>query len=403
MKSKIFSPEEFISEYRSDILKRYGKKWERTYIPINLLEIPCEYYMLVSSRSDGKTFSVLEMILYLKLHYGYSGAIIRREDEDIKPKNANEIIKNLIGFNEITYDRTKGKYQNAVEELSNKKWNSIRYIGRKFYLVKLEDGKDDIIDETPLMYTFALTMEEHYKMTSYPDVMITLFDEFMTRRGYLDDEFVLYASVISTIVRMRDNLINFLCANTISMYCPYFKEMGITKVKKMECGDIDTYEYNDKNEKHLMSLRIEWIKSIDKKYKKSNKYFAFNNPKLRMIDEGKYELRMYPHLQDDFERKDVKYIYFIDFDDEILQCEIVFLPDKTFTFIHRKTTPIRLEANTLVFTDKFNSNMHYRRKINHPYDELGKRIASYYARDLVFYQDNECGNIVENYLEFCTL
>lgn len=404
MKNKIFNPQEFLAEYRAYIIKKYGKKWDRTYLPVNLIDVVCEYYMMLSSRSDGKTFSVLEMMLYLKWNYGYSGAIIRRWDDDLKPKTASEIVKNLIGMNEITYERTKGKYSNVVEEITGGVWNSIKYISRKFYLAKIyEDGKEDVIDDSPLMYTFAISMEEHYKMTSYPDVMITLFDEFITRNSYLEDEAISYFNIISTIIRHRDNVINFLCANTISLYCPYFKEMGISKIKKMECGDIDTYEYNDKNGNVLMHLRIEYIKSIDKKYKKSNKYFAFDNPKLRMIDEGKFELRMYPHLQDKYERKDVKYIYFIVFDDEILQCEIVFMQNKTFTFIHRKTTPIRLESSTIVFTTEFNADYHYRRKITRPIDDIGKKIASYYARDLVFYQDNEVGNIVENYLEFCTM
>lgn len=404
MKNKIFNPQEFLTEYRLYIIKKYGKKWDRTYLPINLIDVCAEYYMMLSSRSDGKTFSVLEMMLYLKWNYGYSGAIIRRWDDDLKPKTATEIVKNLIGMNEITYERTKGKYSNIVEEITQGEWNSIRYISRKFYLAHIyDDGKEDVIDSTPLFYTFAISMEEHYKMTSYPDVMITLFDEFITRNSYLEDETISYFNIISTIIRHRDNVINFLCANTISLYCPYFKEMGISKIKKMECGDIDTYEYNDKNGNTLMHLRIEYIRSIDKKYKKSNKYFAFDNPKLRMIDEGKFELRMYPHLSDKYERKDVRYIYYIVFDDETLQCEIVFLPDKTFTFIHRKTTPIRLESSTLVFTTDFKTDFHYRRKLTRPIDELGKKIASYYARDLVFYQDNEVGNIVENYLEFCTM
>lgn len=405
MKIKLFDPNEFISEYRQYLIKKYGKKWERTFIPIELLSEVCEYYMMLSSRSDGKTYSVIEMILYLKINYGYAGGIIRRWDDDLKPKTANEIVKNFIGLNEIVYERTKGKWHNAVEEISNGKWNTIKYIGRKFYLAKIfeDTDKEDIIDTSPVMYTFAISMEEHYKMTSYPDIMITLFDEFITRNTYIEDEAISYFNIISTIVRVRDNLINFLCANTISTYCPYFKEMGITKIKKMECGDIDTYEYNDKSGKAIMHLRIEYIKSIDKKYKKSNKYFAFDNPKLRMITEGKFELRMYPHLPVKYERVDVKLIYFIEFDDELLQCEIVFLENSTFTFIHRKTTPIKIEPNTIVFSTTFNPDYHYRRKITKPYDDLGKKILSYYAKDKVYYQDNEVGNIIENYLEFCTI
>lgn len=399
---KPFNPIEFLIEYRKYLISTYGKKWDRTFVPIDDISAYCEYYMFISGRSDGKSYCVLEMIMYLKEHYGYSGGIIRRWDDDLKPKFADETFKNFRGVNDIVYERTKGKYNNQTEEISKGRFNTIIYQNRRYYRAKFEEGKDLVVEDTPLAYTFALNMEEHYKSTAYPDIMITLFDEFMTRKTYLEDESIKYFSVISTIVRLRDNLINFLCANTISLYCPYFAELGVKNVKKMDCGDVDTYSFNDEDGNEVMHLLVHYIKSIDKKYKKSNKYFAFGNPKLKMVTEGKFELAIYPHLKEKFDRVDVKFIYFIDFDDEILQCEIVQKGYNMFTFIHRKTTPIKIEHNTLVFTPNFNQDaIHYRRKITRPIDELGKKILSFYARDLVFYQDNECGNIVENYLEFC--
>lgn len=129
MKYRRFEPQEFLSEYKAYLLKKYGKKWDRTYLPISLIDMCCEYYMMISSRSDGKTYSVIEMILYLKIKWGYSGGIIRRWDDDLKPKTATEIVKNFCGVNEIVYERTKGKWNNAVEEISNGVWNSIKYIG----------------------------------------------------------------------------------------------------------------------------------------------------------------------------------------------------------------------------------------------------------------------------------
>lgn len=400
MKQTIFNPQEFIKEYREYLIKKYSKKWERTFVPIDILDMYCEYYMFISSRSDGKTYSVIEMIIYLKWFYGYGGGIIRRWDDDIKPSRASEIIKNFIGHNDIVYERTKGKYHNAVEEITGGHWNSIKYSSRKFYFSKVEEGKDDIIDDTPLMYTFAINLEEHYKMTSYPDIKITLFDEFITRKAYLDDEAISYFNILSTIIRLRDDVTNFLCANTISTYCPYFKELGVENIKEMDCGDIDTYEYNDKDGKCVMHLRIEYVKSISGKYKKSNKYFAFNNSKISMITEGKWELALYPHLQDKYEKSDIKFKYYIKFDGEVLQAEIIFLPTKTFTFIHRKTTDIWIEENTLIFSSEFNADYHYRRRITKPIDDLGRKILSYFQRDLVFYQDNAVGNIVENYIRF---
>ena len=40
-------------------------------------------------------------------------------------------------------------------------------------------------------------------------------------------------------------------------------------------------------------------------------------------------------------------------------------------------------------------------KITKPVTDLEKRIVSFFIKDKVFYQDNEIGEIVRNYLEWC--
>ena len=41
------------------------------------------------------------------------------------------------------------------------------------------------------------------------------------------------------------------------------------------------------------------------------------------------------------------------------------------------------------------------RNIRKPTNELARRLAEYFKKDKVFYQDNEVGEIVRNYLIFC--
>jgi hypothetical protein len=72
-----------------------------------------------------------------------------------------------------------------------------------------------------------------------------------------------------------------------------------------------------------------------------------------------------------------------------------------FTFIHRKTTQLQKPEKDLIFTPTYNSLANYRRKITKPTDDIGKRIAMFYAKDKVFYQDNEVGEVVRNYLMWC--
>lgn len=398
----IFDIKEFIKRFNDEVLKTKYKGWDKTYIPSKILENVVEYLMWISERSDGKSYIAMEMILYLKKWYNYSGAMIRRYDEDLVYSNGVEIVSNLIGFNELVYTRTKGKYDNAVIEIFEGQYNTIDYESRKYYLAF--DGKDDqgkdihIRDKKPFMYAFAISKEERKKGTAYPDIKITIFDEFISRGAYLPEEFISYQNLLSTIIRRRDDVINILCANAINRYCIYFQEMGLKHVKEQKQGTIDYYEFG---EPVVMRVAVEMIAPIDNKYKKSNKYFAFDNPKLKMITEGKFELALYPHLPVRYKPKDIKFIYYIIFDGECFQCNIIKVDNNMFTFIHPKTTEININRNTLIFTPEINVSPHYRRKITFTQDDIGNMIASFYKKDKVFYSDNSTGDTIHNYLLWC--
>lgn len=399
---EIFDISIFLKRFTDEVLKVKYKGWDQTYIPSKIFENLMEYYMWISERSDGKTYIACEMVLYLHLWYNYSGAMIRRWDEDLVYSNGVEIIKNLIGFNELVYKRTKGKWDNAVMEIFEGKYNTIDYESRKWYLAydgKDEEGKDvHIRDKKPFLYAFAISKEERKKGTSYPDIKITIFDEFISRGTYLPEEFISYQNLLSTIIRRRTDVINILCANAINRYCIYFQEMGLKHVKDQKQGTIDYYQFGDPV---VMRVAVEMIYPIDNKYKQSNKYFAFDNPKLKMITEGKFELAIYPHCPVRFKPKDIKFTYYIIFDGECFQCNIVKVDDKMFTFIHPKTTEIEINRNTIIYTPEINVSPHYRRKITYQEDQIGSMIASFYKRDKVFYSDNSVGDTIHNYLLWC--
>ena len=120
---------------------------------------------------------------------------------------------------------------------------------------------------------------EHDKSTSYPDITIIVYDEAISRDGYITDEFVLFCNVLSTIIRQRDDVVIYMLGNTVNKYCPYFVEMGLTDVKNMKEGDLQVYSYGDSR----LKVAVQFTDSISKKGKASDVYFAFNNPKLQMI------------------------------------------------------------------------------------------------------------------------
>ena len=347
-----------------------------------ILEKNAQYNMIIGERSNGKTYSVLEYGLQRYIEKGEQMAIIRRWQDDLTGKRGATIFDALVMNNEIT-------------RLTAGEWTGIYYYSGRWYLSRYT-GKKRVLNEKPIAYAFSLTGMEHDKSTSYPGVTTVLFDEFLSRSMYLPEEFVIFMNVLSTIIRERANVKIFMLGNTVNKYCPYFAEMGLSHVKDMKPGDIDLYRYGDSD----LIVAVEYTKP-NKKGKDNDLYFAFDNPKLSMITGGKWEIDIYPHCPVRYKPCNIKYIYFIRFDDELLQCEVVFINNITFTFIHRKTTEYKDNITNIIYDPDYSPLPNHRRKITRPGLDIEKRIAWYFKNDKVFYQDNEVGEVVRNYLLWC--
>jgi hypothetical protein len=114
-----------------------------------------------------------------------------------------------------------------------------------FYLATWDDEGNEVLSPQPFGYGFALTQMEHDKGGNYPsNVSTVIFDEFMTRSMYLPDEMALFSNVLSTLLRDDGNAKIWLLGNTVSWYCPYFREMGLRHIKNMEIGGVQVYTGN---------------------------------------------------------------------------------------------------------------------------------------------------------------
>lgn len=340
------------------------------------------YNVIFGERSNGKTYAVLKYALERYVKYGEQLALVRRMREDFIGKRGAAMFDALTANKEIS-------------KLSGGEWSGVYYYSSRWYLCRM-DGDNRVTDETPFAYGFAISSGEHDKSTSYPNITTIMFDEFLTRYGYLPDEFVLFMNTVSTIVRQRTNVKIFMLGNTVNKYCPYFAEMGLKHAKDMAEGSIDVYKYGNSD----LTVAVERIKP-QKQGKPSDIYFAFDNPKLQMITKGAWEIDIYPHSPCKFKPKDILFRYFILFDGETLECDIVQTEEFYFTFIHRKTTTISNPHEELIYSPDFSPWYLHKRKITHPQSDLEKRIAWFFANDKVFYADNEVGDIVMNYLKWC--
>lgn len=347
-----------------------------------------KYYVIWGERSNGKTFAVLEYAIDKYFQTGEQLALVRRLDENFKGKYGANMFDNFL------YNPIRG---NIIEAKSKGKYNSIKYLSRKWYFVRRnEDGDIVESDPEPFAFAFALAAEEKYKSLAFPKITTILNDEFISMSGgYLTDEFLLFTSILSTIIRNRDNVKIFLCANAIPSYNPYIIEMGLTRFKKMEAGKIDIYHYG--NSKLVVAVEHTGT-ALKTKGKKSDVYFAFDNPQLKMITEGDFMFALYPHAPFKWIPKEIKFIYFIVFDGEIFQCEVIHHEKNWITYIHEKTTPLKDEDNDLIYSQEIDPRPNHSRKILTPANPLQNAIARFFMEEKVFYQDNRVGEQVNQYL-----
>lgn len=339
------------------------------------------YYISYGERSNGKTYSALKYCAERFFRTGEQFAYIRRFGEDIKPKNLATLFA--------------AHCENGlISQLTDDVYSLVNYTRGKFLPARVVDDKIEMSSE-PMGYAFDLNSMEHHKSTSYPKITTIVFDEFLSRQGYIPNEFVLFMNMISTIVRDRSNVKILMLGNTVNKYCPYFKEMGLTHIQEQKQGSIDVYNYSDTG----LSVVVEYCDSIAKKGgKSSDVYFAFDNPQLKMITTGAWEIAIYPHLEERYRPKDIMFNFFISFNDNLLHGEIITTENNYFMFIHPKTTPIQDECEDIIYTDKPNQKWNYRVGIRNQSDTLSRIICKLLNENRVFYSDNETGEVLRNYL-----
>ena len=349
-----------------------------------ILSKNAQYNIIIGERSNGKTYASLKYALEQYLKTGKQFAYMRRWQEDVKGKRAKQLFASL-------------ESDGTIAKLTNGEFQTIEFWIGKFYLARI-DGQlnKPVREEKPIGFAFSLTEMEHDKSISYPDITTIIFDEFITRKLYLPDEFVTFMNSLSTIIRHRNDVKIFMLANTVNKYSPYFKEMGLSKIQEMKQGTIDIYRYG----KSDLKVAVEYCSESNKQLKPSDIYFAFDNPKLEMIKGGKWELDLYPHLPVKYKPKDIILTYFISFDDNLIQAEIIDNGKEVFTYVHRKTTPIK-NIYDIVFSFENSGMLNHITNITRPFNKLTKTIWQFFKMEKVFYQDNELGEIVRNYIVQC--
>ena len=370
-----------------------------------LLEKKAVYNIIIGQRGNGKTYQVLKYGLeqYLETRNktiesedgqilpDYSQmAIIRRYADNFKGKRAQTMFDNLVSTG-------------VVDKLTDGLFENIIYKSGCWYLASKDENDKWILDEHPFCYSFALTQVESDKSSSYPHIKTVLFDEFISRNGYLPDEFSLFQNTLSTIIRDKKDVTVFMCGNTVNKYgCIYFSEMKLTHIKQQKIGTIDVYRTDRKLPSNFKTLIAVEYCDIAKATSKSAFYFDWDSKTVQMITKGYWELALYAVLP--FKYSDLYghmlHRFFIVYHDEMLTAELYNYKNSLFIYIQRKTSELHIENDKICFSLDVHPEINFFTKILHPERNIPllKIIAQCFINNKVFYQNDEIGEICRSYI-----
>ena len=350
----------------------------------------CQYYIVYGERSNGKTYSSLDYALEnagkkRREQFAY----IRRYDEDIRKRN----MSNLFAAHE------KNK---RVEKFFHD-WQFIDFTSGEFRLARNTSGrKTTEFDKVPVGYAFSLNTWERTKGSSYPYITTIIFDEFLTRSNYLPNEFVAFQNLLSSLIRDRDDVTIIMLGNTVNKYCPYFGEMGLTHVAKQKQGTTDVYKYGESE----LRVAVSYAESGRKQGgKASDVYFAFDNPQLKMITTGAWEIAVYPRLPQKYEKKDIVVTFYIEFEREVVAGDIVCARNLApFIFFYPKPNGIpKIRMDERIYSNKFEFSANRMMGITKQNDQLSKTIIKLIRENRTAYATNPTGEVVRNFLKWSTL
>lgn len=352
-----------------------------------ILKYNADYNIIYGERSNGKTYACIKYSIEDYYKNKKQSIYLRRFVEEIKSDYILQVYQALINNNEI-------------EKITKNKYNNLICKKRCLYLVKIENDKIIEEDLTPCVFALAISEGTKIKSQSFNNVNTIIFDEFITNEIYLNNEFVKFQNLLSTVIRLRDNIKIFMLGNSINRFCPYFEEMRLKNIKNQESGTIELYTFSNN-----LKIACEFV-DFDAKYKKSNKYFSFDNPLLNVItgtneNGSKWSIPTYPHIDFTFFPGQELYKFYIDFDNELIQGNIILKDNQYILFFHKKTTPIKEDNKQIVYTFKHSLKNNYYNNFLTTNNKITKIINKLYFDNKVVFDNNFTGDIVNNFIKEC--
>lgn len=341
------------------------------------------YRVVIGERSNGKTYGFKQKALLNFLNFGKEFAYVRRHVEEIQPKRTNRYWDDIW---EWAAPLLREKYGYKFYTIIAKK--------NMFTLYGYEDDIKKKEEIGVLGHYFALNQGVYDKSTSYPNVNLICYEEFLTDQRELPDEFTLFLNLISTIKRKREDVTIYLLGNTVSRNSVILESMNIN-VRDLIQGDIKVYTYYTEGGA-TNTVAIEYCRNYAQS-DKSEAYFSFGHQQENMITKGAWQTRAYPLFKlDDFYTKRPTFGIILQTSKIKLYIYIVENKNNLTAYVSDKRLATRIDYYTL---NNQPTNLHFNTfNINSPIDgamRLKRLMFGIYMNDNVLYESNVIGSDFE--------
>lgn len=365
-----------------------------------ILENDPLYAMVYGERSNGKSYSGAELILWDYLYNQERGVWIRKDDEAFKDPDIRNLFNPIFyeGFwvdsnNNLCPPNAKGAHH--VDIPLEFKWQGAEYRRGGWYLYYEDDKlQKRIYSDTPFCYAKPIRVSESRKGGVMEFVHYCVFDEFLSRNStYIKDETILFANLVSTIVRYQKHARFILLANTVNKRSEYFKLFHI-KPDDIEQGSI----HLTKNRKGDY-LAVEYVEHKEGLVKDSDSYFDFlTGNRVKMIKDGSWEMADYPIMDREYKPKDVYRTFYILLDDDCVKAQVIKFDNGHYIYISENDMAVD-DNRDIIASNVFDVRRNWTQSIFA--DSRFKAIAGLFLANKVLYDTIDSGEVVNEYLKFC--
>lgn len=344
-----------------------------------MLKTACQWNGILSERSNGKSFAVMQ--------YCFKDAIEDDREFALIYRMQNEITKADLD----DYFTDAGLLKWLKKETGFDGVEADRFSKELFFFEYDADGKR--LRGKRCGRAFAIETQRSKKSKHFDYIYNAIFEEFITDEPYLPNEWVKFNNLLSTIFRKRTDVKVFLLGNTVSRECPYLSEFGVD-IFKIKKNSINVAELR-KADGEKIRFAFEWAEA------KTEEAGIFFGKASKEIVSGEWSADEYPHLFVPLKDTEILYtFYMINNLGNSWKCVLFLHKDKRFVYVYPyDRDEVQYVVND-VFTDALTEDLMLKNNyFIHPKKKIHKRILEIWKAGRFLYSTNLCGTEFNNSLK----